>query len=500
VERLRREARRALLARGRNPRLRVLLTGATGFLGQEILAQAAGNPHVTEVVCVIRRQQVRPGVSRGGRPPAGARQRGRRVLRLLGITGAAGRKFRFVEGDIEKPMLGLGATERRRLERTLTHVIHCAASVSFDDSYKSSFRANVLGSRHALDLSRRLQGAPGSPFVAHLAVETSYVHGRAARGERVPEGPPEFPPHYYNNYYELTKAMAALETDRAMWDTGLRVVQLLPSIVTGHSRTGNNRGDSKVVNAPINAFGRIGQALEATPTGWRQWPRALVLRAAATAFPADVSAELNLVPVDRVAAGVIAALEAPEAVGTRIHLATDRRIRSAEMAQVIREEIGLGVRLVDPTLTRRLTLPLATVVLSRLGQEPLARALARLATIFGAYSEWGQPVHGVGNDVQVLELPAERPWSLHGFRMACRHNRYVLEFGRVRDPAEIARRERVWAEVVEGIELDRGRPAAQIPPLEFHEALRDRLDLPRFLPRRERGPARAPSPAGGRAA
>ena len=34
-------ARRRCGARGRNPRLRVLLTGATGFLGKEILAQAA---------------------------------------------------------------------------------------------------------------------------------------------------------------------------------------------------------------------------------------------------------------------------------------------------------------------------------------------------------------------------------------------------------------------------------------------------------------------------
>lgn len=42
VEKLQRDASAALKARGRSPRLSVLLTGATGFLGKEILCQAAG--------------------------------------------------------------------------------------------------------------------------------------------------------------------------------------------------------------------------------------------------------------------------------------------------------------------------------------------------------------------------------------------------------------------------------------------------------------------------
>ena len=40
-----------------------------------------------------------------------------------------------------------------------------------------------------------------------------------------------FPRHLYNNFYELTKAMASVETDRFMIEEGLRVAQLLPSIV-----------------------------------------------------------------------------------------------------------------------------------------------------------------------------------------------------------------------------------------------------------------------------
>jgi nucleoside-diphosphate-sugar epimerase len=482
LERLRGGARRALLARGRHRRLRVLLTGATGFLGKEILVQAAEDPHVAEVVCVVRPERVPLPGRPGARRVVGPRQRGRRLLRLLGIEGAAARKFRFVDGDIEKRMLGLPAAERRRLARTVTHVVHCAASVSFDASYEDSFRANVLGARHAAELSLRLQRARGSPFVAHVAVETSYVHGRAS-GRRLPEDRLDFPAGYYNNYYELTKAMASLETERALVERGLRVIQVLPSIVTGDSRTGNNRGDSKVVNAPINAFGRIESARHADGGGWLARPRHLLLRLAANAFPADASAELNLVPVDRVAAGVLAALGTPEAVGTRIHIATDHRVRSAEMVRLMREELGVTVRMADPTLTRNVTLPVACWLLGRLGQPRAARSLARLAAIFGAYSEWGQPVHAVGNDVRLLGLPSRRPESVQAFRMACRHNRYVLRFGDVRDPEEVARRERVWSEALDAIELETGRPAAEIPAAEFHRTLRARLDLDRFAPR-----------------
>ena len=71
--------------------------------------------------------------------------------------------------------------------------------------------------------------------------------------------------------------------------------------------------------------------------------------------------------------------------------------------------------------------------LTRLGDPKLAAALEKLGTIFGAYGEWGQPIHGVGNDVRILGLPIRRPSTAHAFRMLCRHNRYVQQYGRVKD-------------------------------------------------------------------
>jgi nucleoside-diphosphate-sugar epimerase len=479
---LQRQARARLQGLGRRPRLRVLLTGATGFLGKELLAQAAASPHVAEVVSVVRKEAIRDRRTKRVVKVLSARERGAQLLRRLHVSGKAARKFRFVEGDVEKPGFGIDAAEISRLKRALTHVVHCAASVSFDDTYESSFRANVLGCRNALEFSKALQATPGSRFVAHVAIETSYIHGRRKRSI-AQEDALVFPRHFYNNYYELTKAMASIETDRAMVEDGLRVTQLLPSIVIGHSRTGNNRGDTKVLNAPINAFGRAKEALGSLGGEWADRARAWLVAKVATTFPADRSAEINLVSVDRVAAGILASLATPEAIGARIHLATDNRIRSEEICRITEEELEVSVRMVDPTLTRNLTLPLAKELLLALGEPRLASVLERLGTIFGVYGEWGQPIHDVGNDVRLLGLPIRRPDTLATFRMLCRHNKYVQEFGQVRDPDEIARRERLWENAIDEVEYETGRQVASMRPREFRRLLSERIDLRTFRER-----------------
>jgi nucleoside-diphosphate-sugar epimerase len=481
VGELQKQARAKLAQLGKRPRFRVLLTGATGFLGKEFLAQAALHPHVDEVVAVVRPETIRDRRTREVKKVLSARVRGNLLLKRLHVTGRTARRFRFVEGDIERPGFGIGGEELARLQRTITHVVHCAASVSFDDTYANSFRANVVGCQNALAFSKQLQAAPGSPFVAHVAIETSYIHGRRKR-TIAQEDALVFPRHFYNNYYELTKAMASIETDRALVEDGLRVTQLLPSIVIGHSRTGNNRGDTKVLNAPINAFGRAKQALASLGGDLKDRARAWLVNVIATTFPADRSAELNLVPVDRVVTGILAALGTPEAIGARVHLATDNRIRSEDICRITQEELGVNVRMADPTLTRNLTLPLVKALLLALGEPKLASVLERLGAIFGVYGEWGQPIHDVGNDVRLLGLPIRRPDTAASFRMLCRHNRYVQEFGQVRDADEIARREREWELAIDGIEYDSGRQVSSMRPGEFQRVLAERLDLRSFRP------------------
>jgi len=482
IEKLQKDARALLRARGRNPRLHVLLTGATGFLGKELLFQAARDRRIERVVSVVRPERIRDPKTKEVVKVLTPKQRGALLLRRLAIPARKAKKFVFVDGDIEKPDLGIDPKELSRLRRSITHVVHCAASVAFDDTYENSFRANVQGARNALGFSLGLQGARGSKFIQHVAIETSYIHGRKKR-TTAQESALVFPRNFYNNFYELTKAMASLETDYTLIEKGLRVSQLLPSIVIGHSKTGNNRGDTKVVNAPINAFGRSKEAMEALQSDAVGRGKAWLIGSIAQAFPGDRSAELNLVPVDRVVEGILASLTVPASIGERIHLATDNRIRSEDIARITREEIGIDVRLADPTLFRNVTLPVVKTILEKGGEPKLANALEKLGTIFGGYNEWGQPIHDVGNDVRILGLPLRRPNTEDAFRMLCRHNKYVQEFGRVRDLDEIARRERLWEKVLADIEHTSGREAAAIPPADFRRLVAQRLEIKGFKER-----------------
>jgi nucleoside-diphosphate-sugar epimerase len=464
------------------PAIRVLLTGGTGFVGKEILWQAAHDDAIAEVVVVIRPKEILDRKTREVLQVLSPTERGEALMRQLWLETPEQRaKFRFIAGDVEEPALGVSAADLDELETRITHVIHCAASVAFDDPYEKSFRANVNGTLNALRLSHALQVAPQSPFVAHLSIETSYIHGRqtkqAAREDEI-----AFPRNFYNNYYELTKAMASLETERFMLDKGLRVVQLCPAIVIGDSKAGNNRGDTKVVNAPVNVFGRAQAALSAPRGKGIRRSKAAMLARLACVFPGDPSAQINLITVDRVVAGIVAALKRPQAVGERIHLASDNRVTSQEIRDIVEEELGVSVKLAEPTLHRTVTLPLLTKVLTRLNQERIARILEKLGTIFSGYSEWGQPVHEVGNDVTLLGLSEERPDSRRAFRMLCRHNRYVQDFGKIKDPDEISRRERIWWEFASRAEERYGQPVGAMSATDFRTALEQSLDTDRFEP------------------
>ena len=463
--------------------IRFLLTGGTGFVGQEILWQAAHNDAFREVVVLIRPKEIRDRKTGELQRTISPSERGEALLDRLWLRAPEQRaKFRFIAGDVEQPRLGISDDDFEGLRGTLTHVIHCAASVAFDDPYEKSFQANVTGNLNALRFSYGLQADERSPFVAHVGIETSYIHGRQVN-DLAREDEVVFPRNFYNNYYELTKAMASIETERFMLKEGLRVTQLCPAIVIGESRAGNNRGDTKVVNAPVNVFGRAHEALSQKQGNWRDRSKASMLARMACVFPGDPSAQINLIPVDWVAKGILAALVRPDAVGERVHLATDNRLKSEDMLRTVEEEVGVKVRLADPTTHRNVTLPVLTAVLAKLGQERLGNALQKLGTIFGGYSEWGQPIHEVGKDVRVLGMPENRPNTLHAFRMLCRHNRFVQEFGKVRDDDEISRREEIWWNFIVNLERQTATTAGAIEAAEFQRRLERYLDLETFSPR-----------------
>ena len=222
----------------------VLLTGATGFVGKEILDR------------FLARDRAVFALVRAPDHDAAARR----------LPGHA--RLTAVAGDIEQPGCGLDAETADRLASDVTTVMHCAASVSFDLPLEDSRRINVDGTRHVLELAERC------PQLERLSyISTAYVAGeprRLFRENQLDVG------QRFRNPYERSKFEAErMVRERA---AGLPLQILRPSIVVGDSRTGRT-SSFNVLYGPLKAFARGG----------------------IPAIPARRSSPVDIVPVDYVA-------------------------------------------------------------------------------------------------------------------------------------------------------------------------------------------------------
>jgi thioester reductase-like protein len=223
----------------------VLLTGATGFVGMELLRRFLERGE-RRIHALVRAADDRAAAERlPGHP-----------------------RLHAVAGDIEEPGLGLSEPTRERLAEDVTTVVHCAASISFDLSLEKSRRVNVDGTRNVVEVAERCHRLERLTYVS-----TAYVAGEPRglfREDQLDVG------QRFRNPYERSK----FEAERMIREraAGLPLQVLRPSIVVGDSRTGRT-SSFNVLYGPLKAFarGRI------------------------PAIPARRSSPVDIVPVDYVA-------------------------------------------------------------------------------------------------------------------------------------------------------------------------------------------------------
>ena len=314
----------------------LLLTGATGFLGGEVLARLLERD-AGPVYALVRASNDEE-----------ARGRLDGVIEsLLGSREPWSRQAVAVAADIERPGLGMDESARAWLAERVNRVVHCAASVSFTLGLEESRAINVDGTRHVLELARQSARAGGLDWMAHIS--TAYVagdHGGEFAEHQLDVG------QGFRNAYERTK----FEAERMVReDAGSLPVQVLrPSIVVGDSRTGWTPAFN-VLYTPLRAFER----------------------GAFPALPARRSSPVDVVPVDYVADAILALAGRP---GTTYHLTAGRRASSVgELMELASEYLERPAPPVVPApLYRRLLHPL----LVRLGSERRRRALRRSEAFF----------------------------------------------------------------------------------------------------------------------
>lgn len=194
----------------------VLLTGATGLLGSEILRLLLRDG--MEVAVMVR---ARSGVSPQRRVDS--------VLEQHEIHSALSRP-RVVEASFDEPSLDVSPEDSHWLKGREVAVIHCAASIRFNEDKESGepYRTNVRGTQNLLQFCKQLD------VQEFHHVSTAYVGSRSDE-TRVQEKLISDPAAGGNDY-EKSKITAENLVASCNHLGGITIHR--PSIIVGDSKTG----------------------------------------------------------------------------------------------------------------------------------------------------------------------------------------------------------------------------------------------------------------------
>lgn len=317
----------------------VLLTGATGFVGMELLAR------------YLERTDRRLYVLVRGADDDEVTARVRATLHcMFGAGHPYGARVVGVRGDITRPGLDLDRAGDALAEQ-VSEVVHGAATVSFELGLEASRAINVEGTGRVLEFAHRCNARGGLRRLSY--VSTAYVAGEHAGcfseddldvGQR------------FRNAYEQSKFEAESLVVRARGR--LPTTVLRPSIIVGERDSG--------WTASFNVL---------------YWPLRAFARGAYAALPARRDALVDVVPVDYVADAIFALTQAPEAEGATFHLTAGAHVsRVGELVDLASAFFGRPApRLIEPSLYRRVVHPL---LIHAARDERYRRALTRSEVFF----------------------------------------------------------------------------------------------------------------------
>ncbi|CAM5296798.1 non-ribosomal peptide synthetase [Streptomyces purpurascens] len=199
---------------------RVLLTGATGFVGVHLLAELLTGTDA-EVVCTVRARSA---------AEATARLHQAMETHRIHLPDTAKKRITAVCADLARPRLGLDEETFGELARTCGAIFHNAATVSIMREYATLRAANTLSTKDLLSMAA-VRSAP-LHFVSTLSVAPPL-----ALSPQVPEA--FLPPHPGLRYgYQQSKwaAERLLEqaAERGLPVTVHRLGRIVGPATTGH--------------------------------------------------------------------------------------------------------------------------------------------------------------------------------------------------------------------------------------------------------------------------
>lgn len=242
----------------------VVVTGALGFIGSELVRAMLQDDRISIIYLLIRGRGEQTAAERFALLAA-------QWKLYFATTSNALEKIRVVSCDLSR------CNEMPQF-MDADYFYHCAASIDLGMPLLPSRKVNLYGTQNALRLARRM---PNLKRFVHYS--TAYVLA-TCRG-RVTEN---HVPKRYNNDYEKSK----YEAEQCVRQSGLPYTILRPSMVVGHSQHGYIKG-FKIIYAVLRVWltGRI--------------PRA----------PLDKHARVDIVPVDYIVRASLALAQDDDALG-----------------------------------------------------------------------------------------------------------------------------------------------------------------------------------------
>ena len=292
-----------------------LITGATGFLGREVVRSLLADPDI-HLIALIRADD-----------PPGLAKRLRRLAE--GLPPDQATRLEALRGDIALPRLGLGAAPFQALSERIDRVVHVAATTSFDHPLAEARTINVGGTRAALALCRPVPARGGSGRLDYVG--TTYVAGDRqgiAREDELDVG------QGFRNTYEQSKLEAEKLCREAQGELPVAIHR--PSIIVGDSRSGKT-SSYKTIYWPMKVLVRFYGL-------WRPVIPRLVR------LPVSPDCVLDIVPVDYVADAVARLYHLPEAAGRCYHLAAGPEAATiGELVERACDHFGVArLRFLDP--------------------------------------------------------------------------------------------------------------------------------------------------------
>ncbi len=352
------------------------VTGATGFIGRNLVQR------------LLQREGTVYALVRAG-------SRGR-LEELRTAWGADGARVVPVAGDLSQPGLGISEEDLLTLRGEVDHFFHLAAVYDMTADAATQEIANVEGTRHAVELAGTID-AGCFHQISSIAAAGLY---RGEWREDMFDEAEKLDTHPYFRTKHESERLVREECSRP-W----RVYR--PGIVVGDSRT----GEIDKIDGPYYAFKLLQQARRVLPA----WLPAVGIE----------GGEINIVPVDYVAAAIDHIAHKPGLDGQAFHLTDPAPKRAGEMLNLFAQAADAPQAALR--LDSEVTEPATNLVRSGLRLFPPAKRVANMAlgelgipSSLLAYIDY--PTHfdstkaqaaleGSGISVPPLESYAARVWD-----------------------------------------------------------------------------------------